>query len=89
MGVSEHDNSEIKQIQAIIQSIAIQERRKPGIIDQRRRIRIAKGAGVEMKDVNAPLKQFTQMQKMMKSFKGEKGKKNMQALAAQFGMSTK
>jgi signal recognition particle subunit SRP54 len=89
MGVSERDNGQIQQIQAIIQSMTIQERRKPGIIDQHRRMRIAKGAGVEMRDVNALLKQFAQMQKMMKSFKGEKGKKNMQALAAQFGMITK
>jgi signal recognition particle subunit SRP54 len=69
--------------------MTIRERRKPNIIDQHRRMSIAKGAGVEMKDVNALLKQFTQMQKMMKSFKGEKGKRNMQALAAQFGMLPK
>ncbi|MDR0680085.1 MAG: signal recognition particle protein [Puniceicoccales bacterium] len=87
--MSDRDSDQIKQIKAIIQSMTIQERRKPGIIDQHRRMRIARGAGVEMKDVNALLKQFAQMQKMMKSFKGEKGKKNMQALAAQFGMFPK
>jgi signal recognition particle subunit SRP54 len=89
MHASEQSNDQIKRVQSIIQSMTIQERRKPGIIDQHRRIRIAMGAGVEIKDVNAILKQFTQMQKMMKSFKGEKGKKNMQALAAQFGIFQK
>lgn len=86
MNISDSDNGQLKQIQSIIQSMTIQERRKPGVIDQYRKVRIAQGAGVEMKHVNALLKQFTQMQKMMKSFKGEKGRKNMQALAAQFGM---
>jgi signal recognition particle subunit SRP54 len=87
--VSERDNEQIKKIQSIIQSMTIQERRKPSIIDQHRRMRIARGAGVEIRDVGALLKQFVQMQKMMKSFKGEKGRKNMQALAAQFGMLPK
>jgi signal recognition particle subunit SRP54 len=86
MGISERDDGQIRRTQSIIRSMTIRERRKPNIIDQHRRMRIAKGAGVEMKDVNALLKQFSQMQKMMKSFKGEKGMGNMQALAAQFGM---
>ncbi|MDR2435977.1 MAG: signal recognition particle protein [Puniceicoccales bacterium] len=89
MHASDRNNDQIKQVQSIIQSMTIQERRKPNIIDQHRRMRIARGAGVEMRDVNALLKQFAQMQKMMKSFKGEKGKRNMQALAAQFGIFQK
>lgn len=87
MNISNDENDKLKQIKAIIQSMTIQERRKPGIIDQHRRLRIARGAGVEMRQVNSLLKQFAQMQKMMKSFRGEKGTKNMQALAAQFGLS--
>ncbi len=89
MNISDSENGKLKQIQAIIQSMTIQERRKPSIIDQHRRSRIARGAGVEIKDVNSLLKQFSQMQKMMKSFKGEKGVKNMKALASQFGLSLK
>ncbi len=89
MDISNNDNKKLQQIQAIIQSMTIQERRKPSIIDQHRRLRIARGAGVELKHVSSLLKQFAQMQKMMKSFKGEKGIKNMQALAAQFGLSSK
>lgn len=87
INISNDGNDKLKQIKAIIQSMTIQERRKPGIIDQHRRLRIARGAGVEMRQVNSLLKQFAQMQKMMKSFRGEKGTKNMQALAAQFGLS--
>ena len=80
------DEKSMKQTEAIIQSMTKQERRKPAIINSCRRARIAKGAGVELKDVNALLKQFSHMQKMMKSFKGKNGMKNMQALAAQFGL---
>lgn len=87
IGASDEDNDKLRQIQVIIQSMTIQERRKPSIIDQHRRLRIARGAGVELRHVNSLLKQFSQMQKMMKSFKGEKGLKNMHALAAQFGMT--
>lgn len=80
------ENARVKMAEAIIQSMTAKERAKPSLINPWRRARIAKGAGVELKDVNALLKQFGQMQKMMKSFKGEKGMKKMQAFAAQFGM---
>lgn len=89
MSASTEDNDKLRQIRAIIQSMTVQERRKPSIIDQHRRLRIARGAGVEMRDVNSLLKQFTQMQKMMKSFKGEKGLKNMKAFASQFGLASR
>jgi signal recognition particle subunit SRP54 len=86
VGASDSDDAAMKKTEAIIQSMTIQERAKPFCIDSFRRTRIARGAGVELRDVNVLLKQFAQMQKMMKSFKGEKGKKRMQSLAAQFGM---
>jgi signal recognition particle subunit SRP54 len=85
--VSNVGNAKMKKTEAIIQSMTMKERAKPSIIDAWRRARIAKGAGVELREVNALLKQFAKMQKMMKSFKGEKGAKKMQALAAQFGAS--
>ncbi|MDR3144058.1 MAG: signal recognition particle protein [Puniceicoccales bacterium] len=81
------DSAKMKMTEAIIQSMTMQERAKPNIIDSWRRTRIAKGAGVELRDVNALLKQFAQMQKVMKSFKGEKGARRMQEFAAQFGMN--
>jgi signal recognition particle subunit SRP54 len=46
------------------------ERRSPGIIDGSRRRRIARGAGVQVQDVNRLMKQFLDMQKMMKQLKG-------------------
>ena len=55
------------------------ERRQPGIIDGSRRRRIARGAGVEVQDVNRLLKQFLEMQKMMKSMKGGRLKRMMGA----------
>ena len=55
---------------AMIDSMTFQERRTPGLIDGSRRRRIARGAGVQVQDVNRLLKQFLEMQKMMKRFKG-------------------
>ena len=55
---------------AIIDSMTLQERRTPGLIDGSRRRRIARGAGVQVQDVNRLMKQFLEMQKMMKRFKG-------------------
>ena len=80
------DDDRLRMTEAIIQSMTKQEKRKPSIINSYRRVRIANGAGVAIKDVNALLKQFAQMQKMMKSFKGKNGAKNMQAMMAQFGL---
>jgi signal recognition particle subunit SRP54 len=48
------------------------ERRAPGLIDGSRRRRIARGAGVQVQDVNRLMKQFLDMQRMMKSMKGGK-----------------
>jgi signal recognition particle subunit SRP54 len=81
------DSAKMKTGEAIIQSMTIQERTKPSIINSWRRSRIAKGAGVELKDVNSLLKQFFHMQKIMKSFKGEKGAKKMHGFVSQFGLS--
>ena len=86
MPLSPTDDAQMKQIEAIIQSMTLKERAKPSIINSFRRIRIAKGAGVQLKDVNAALKQFEQMQKMMKSFKGDKGMQKMQRFISQFGI---
>lgn len=51
---------------AIISSMTPMERRKPQIIDGKRRLRIARGSGTAVQDVNQLLKQFSDMQKMMK-----------------------
>lgn len=59
---------EMKKIEAIINSMTIKERRKPSLLNGSRKLRIAKGSGTEVQDVNRLLKKFQQTQKMMKSF---------------------
>ncbi|MDE3236150.1 MAG: signal recognition particle protein [Bacteroidota bacterium] len=54
-----------KGIEAIIQSMTPEERANPDLIDQKRKLRIAKGCGKDMNEVNAFMKQFEQMKKMM------------------------
>ena len=60
------DNDSFKHIEALIQSMTPKERSNPKIIDHNRKKRIAKGAGREIQEINALLKQFEQMSKMMK-----------------------
>jgi len=50
--------------------MTVKERRKPDILNASRRARIAKGSGTQVSDVNAMIKQFTQMREMMKMMKG-------------------
>jgi signal recognition particle subunit SRP54 len=61
------DDRRMKHVEAIVLSMTKKERAEPGIIDGKRRLRIAKGAGRPVQEVNALLKQFEQMRKMMKS----------------------
>lgn len=57
---------EMKKVEAIIQSMTKQERKRPEILKAERKQRIAKGSGTEVSDVNKLLKQFEQMKGMMK-----------------------
>lgn len=68
---------EMKKTQAIIQSMTAQERRNHQIINGSRRLRIAKGSGTSVNDVNRFLKQFMQTRTMMTQFNklGAKGLK--------------
>lgn len=59
---------EMKKVEAIIQSMTKEERKKPEILKASRKKRIAKGSGVEVSDVNKLLKQFEQMKQVMKMF---------------------
>jgi len=67
---TEIDDRELNRIEAMIQSMTPEERRKPELINGSRRARIAKGSGRTTTDVNNLLKQFKQMQQMMKSMPG-------------------
>jgi len=66
----EQGEQQLRRQIAIIDSMTLRERRVPGVIDGSRRRRIARGAGVQVQDVNRLMKQFLEMQKMMKQFKG-------------------
>ena len=59
------EESDLKRVEAVIQSMTPQERTEPEIIDFSRRERIARGAGSEPADVSRLLKQFRNMRKMM------------------------
>ena len=59
---------EMKKVEAILQSMTKEERKKPEILTASRKIRIAKGSGTDVADVNRLLKQFEQMKSMMKMF---------------------
>ncbi len=71
------DEKELVKIEAIINSMTPEERRKPQIINASRKRRIAMGSGTTVQDVNRLLKQFEEMQKLLKQlnrgrFKGFK-----------------
>jgi signal recognition particle subunit SRP54 len=66
------DDKELVRVEAIIQSMTLQERKHPEIINGRRKQRIAGGSGTRVQDVNKLLKQFAQMKKLFKQF-GEGG----------------
>lgn len=66
--------SDLKRIEAIIQSMTGDERRKPRIIKASRKRRIAAGSGTTVQEVNMLLKQFREMQKMMKQLKSGRGR---------------
>lgn len=71
------DDGQIKKVEAIIRSMTNKERENPNIINGSRRIRISKGSGTTVQDVNRLLKQFDEMKKMMKKMTSSKALKNM------------
>ena len=77
---TEENAKRMVHIEAIIQSMTPKERRNPKIIAANRKIRIAKGSGTRVQDVNQLLKQFEDMQKMMKQFTGGKQQKMLNRL---------
>ncbi len=78
-------NQEVRRQIAIINSMTLRERRFPATIDGSRRRRIARGAGVQVQDVNRLMKQFLQMQRMMKSMKGGRLQRLLGALKGKGG----
>ena len=66
------DEKQLEKNKSIIQSMTDKERRNPDIINGSRRQRIAKGAGVQVSDVNQLIKQFNQSKEMMRMMKNPK-----------------
>jgi len=59
-------DSQLKRVEAIVQSMTREERHRPEILNASRRTRIARGSGTSVAEVNDLLKQFSMMKKMMK-----------------------
>lgn len=83
--IGDAEEKKMARTEAIILSMTPQERQTPRLLRGSRLKRIANGSGVQVRDVNALLKQFNQMQKMMKMMRGGKGRKMMKAMKAQMG----
>lgn len=71
------DDRALVKVEAIIDSMTREERRRPSVMNGSRRKRVALGSGTQVQDVNRVLNQFEMMQKMMKKMKGGKMKMNM------------
>ncbi|MBC7083138.1 MAG: signal recognition particle protein [Firmicutes bacterium] len=64
------DEGQLKRVEAIVNSMTLEERRNPAIIDGSRRKRIARGSGTRIQDVNSVLRQFEQVRDMLRQFGG-------------------
>ena len=77
---AEQGDRDVRRQIAIINSMTPRERVHPALIDGSRRRRIARGAGVQVQDVNRLMKQFQQMQRMMKQMRGGRLRQMLGAL---------
>lgn len=69
-GMPDIDEKQMKHVEAIILSMTPEERSNPSVLNPSRKNRIARGAGVDVSEVNRLVKQFEQMRKMMKQLPG-------------------
>lgn len=83
--IGDKEEKKMKHTEALILSMTPKERQNPNILNGSRRARIARGAGLGIKDLNALIKQFAQMKKMMKMMRGGKGRKMMKAMQKKGG----
>ncbi len=80
------DEKQLARTEAIVLSMTPEERRNPKLLNPSRKHRIAKGAGVDIAQVNRFIKQFEQSQKMMKQFGSMGGKKGRGLFGGMGGM---
>lgn len=83
------DDSQMSRVEAIILSMTLKERSNPDILNPSRKNRIAKGAGVDISEVNRIVKQFDQMKKMMKQLSGSMNQRGARGLGGLFGGAKK
>ena len=72
------DKTQLGRVIAIIDSMTLRERQKPNIINGSRRLRVARGSGTSVQEVNRVMKQYGEMKKMLKAVTGggrSKGKR--------------
>ena len=82
------DEKQLARVEAIIYSMTPKERSNPKLLNPSRKNRIAKGAGVDISEVNRLVKQFEQMRDIMKKMglgKGKKGKGGMAGIGGMMG----
>jgi signal recognition particle subunit SRP54 len=77
-------DTQLRRIEAIINSMTMVERRDPRVLNGSRKRRIARGSGTSVQEVNQLLAQFRQMQRMMKQLSGGKGRRSMANLLGGF-----
>src|SRR5881397_3670579 len=68
------EERDLRKFEAMISSMTPGERREPSVINGSRRLRIARGSGTTVSDVNRLLKQYAQLKKMMKGLKQMEGR---------------
>jgi signal recognition particle subunit SRP54 len=81
------DESHLKRIEAIINSMTNSERSDHNVIDGKRRKRIARGSGTSVQEVNQVLKQYLQMRQMMKQYGSLAAKGRLKGLGKLSGVS--
>ena len=82
LGDVDLNGKEMRRTKAIIQSMTLEERRNPQLLNASRKRRIAKGSGTSVQDINRLVQQLNEMKKMMKMFMGnQKGIKKRGALS--------
>lgn len=77
------NSTQMKQIKAMVSSMTPREREEPDLLNNSRKARLAKGAGIDIIEVNRILKQFKNASKMAKRFSGKQGMKDLQSMMGQ------
>jgi signal recognition particle subunit SRP54 len=77
------NSGEIKKIKAMVASMTKKEKENPSLLNASRKRRIAKGAGLDVMEINKIIKQFNGASKMAKKFSGKKGMQDLMSMMGQ------